>query len=290
MGEIIKRLKKPFSTDEVKWRVQSCGISKKGNPWAMVLAYIDARAVMDRLDEVVGPENWKRKHDFGPNGEVLCGIAIRINDEWIWKWDGAAQTNIEGEKGGLSDSFKRSGVSWGISRYLYKLEEDFANCTRKDMRSEDGWIRATVKPKNNKKENEYATIYWQIPKLPEWARPKTSKKKDKSKNNQEEKNDNNKNNSQNKQKIVDEITALMEDKEINNKQAKNKLQKKYNKESMKKCSKSELSSFLDYLGSINYICNDCEKRKVTEAVKNYCKKNKTKFNNQLVCRDCRGKY
>lgn len=119
MSEIMEELKKPFPADKVHWRV-----GKKANNGnrGLALAYIDSREVMDRLDDVVGPENWKRVHDFGPDGEILCGLAIRIKDEWITKWDGAAHTNFEAEKGGLSDSFKRAAVNWGIGRYLYNLE------------------------------------------------------------------------------------------------------------------------------------------------------------------------
>ena len=38
------------------------------------------------------------------------------------KYDGAENTDIEPVKGGLSDSFKRAAVLWGIGRYLYDME------------------------------------------------------------------------------------------------------------------------------------------------------------------------
>ncbi len=88
---------------------------------AMALAYLTARAVMDRLDSVCGPENWRDEYQPGPSGGVVCGISIRIGDEWITKFDGAPNSEYEAVKGGLSDSFKRAAVKWGIGRYLYAL-------------------------------------------------------------------------------------------------------------------------------------------------------------------------
>lgn len=120
----LKKLKEPFPSKEIKWRI---GKTNKDKTRGMALVYIDARAVMDKLDEVLGPQNWQRKHSFGPKGEVLCSIGIKIKDKWIWKSDGAGQTNFEAEKGGLSDAFKRAGVSWGIARYLYNLDSPWVN-------------------------------------------------------------------------------------------------------------------------------------------------------------------
>ena len=92
----------------------------------MLLAYVTNRAVMDRLDEVCGVGNWRNEFVQAPNGGVLCGISVKIDDEWVTKWDGAENTNVEAVKGGLSGSMKRAAVQWGIGRYLYKLPATFA--------------------------------------------------------------------------------------------------------------------------------------------------------------------
>src|SRR5690606_35268028 len=41
--------------------------------------------------------------------------------EWITKWDGAENTDVQAVKGGLSSSMRRAAVQWGIGRYLYRL-------------------------------------------------------------------------------------------------------------------------------------------------------------------------
>ena len=84
----------------------------------MMLDYVDARYVMDKLDRL-GPENWQDLFVDRPDGSVRCGIGIHIGDEWIWKWDVGTVSDIEPEKGAYSEAFKRAGVKWGIARDLY---------------------------------------------------------------------------------------------------------------------------------------------------------------------------
>lgn len=107
--QVMKALRAPFKPSKVKSRKQA----------GRELFYIDARMVMDRLDRVLGMSNWQNAFQFdGPR--TLCHLSIKLpSGEWITKVDGAGDTNIEGEKGGLSDAFKRAAVLFGIGRYLY---------------------------------------------------------------------------------------------------------------------------------------------------------------------------
>ena len=125
----LKRLSDYFGDDDIEWK--PIVVSRKTNK-GLAAAYVTNRAIMDRLDEVCGPENWKNEFMPGPNGGVVCGLSIRVERgegsvgsggfaEWITKWDGAENTDIEAVKGGLSSSMRRAAVQWGIGRYLYKL-------------------------------------------------------------------------------------------------------------------------------------------------------------------------
>jgi hypothetical protein len=116
-------LKKPLP--EIHWRSQS--MNKEGNQ-AMALAYMDARDVMDRLDAVCGVHCWQDSYVESVRGRVICTISILIGDQWISKSDGAGDTAVEGEKGGISDAFKRAAVKWGIGRYLYDMGAPWAEC------------------------------------------------------------------------------------------------------------------------------------------------------------------
>jgi len=101
-------LKKPFK--QHKWR--------KGYKGGKDLVYIDARDVMNRLDEVFDIDGWQTHYE-NLGGRMICKLSCRIGDKWVTKSDGAGDTDIEGDKGGISDALKRAGVLWGIGRYLY---------------------------------------------------------------------------------------------------------------------------------------------------------------------------
>ena len=120
-NEIIKRLHEPFSAKEIEWKIQITTQDKKRG---MAVAYMDARAVQKRLDEVVGAFNWKNVYSLWHGNSQICGISIFNDDrnEWITKFDGAENSDIEPIKGGLSDSFKRAATVWGIGRYLYEID------------------------------------------------------------------------------------------------------------------------------------------------------------------------
>jgi hypothetical protein len=114
----IAALSAPFPAKCVSWRV---GSTNKDKTKGMALAYIDARDVMERLDAVCGPENWQDRYEFhGPR--TVCYLSIRIGDEWITKADGAGDSDVEAEKGAISDALKRAAVKWGVGRYLYSID------------------------------------------------------------------------------------------------------------------------------------------------------------------------
>lgn len=156
----LQLLAVPFPESDIEWRVQRAG-EKDGRVWAQVVAYITNRAIMDRLDTVCGPTNWKNElHEWQGAAGARCGISIRIDGEWITKYDVSDNTDIEAVKGGVSGAMKRAGVQWGIGRYLYHLEGGWA-----DVR-EDGMLRGEYKSGNTKRYFRYNP-----PPLPTWALP-----------------------------------------------------------------------------------------------------------------------
>lgn len=126
----LAKLKAPFAPDRISWRVGSTNADKSKG---MALAYIDARDVQDRLDEVCGVDGWQCRYVPMHDKKTVCEIGIKIYGnltatmgagtvEWVWKADGAGDSDVEAEKGALSDAFKRAAVKWGIGRYLYDLD------------------------------------------------------------------------------------------------------------------------------------------------------------------------
>ncbi len=123
--EQAKKLEYPFAADEIEWRV--CRTTKDKTK-GQVAAYVDSRAIQERLDTVLGRDNWQN-HFCTVTGKDknsithICEISIFYADrgEWITKSNGAGCTDFEPIKGGLSNAFKRAASMWGIGRYLYNL-------------------------------------------------------------------------------------------------------------------------------------------------------------------------
>lgn len=135
----FEALRAPFPKDAVSWRAQH--FTQDGSK-ALALAYIDARDVMNRLDDVCTPAGWQDKYSHA-NGKTVCDIGVKCGDEWVWKADGAGDSDIEAEKGALSDAFKRAAVRWGIGRYLYTLEAVWVPCKAEQRNGKwvfKGWI------------------------------------------------------------------------------------------------------------------------------------------------------
>lgn len=114
----LTKLAEPFNPSNIEWRI---GATNQDKTKGMALAYIDARHVMRRLDDVCGPGEWQNRYTHAAQ-KTVCEIGIRIDSEWIWKADGSGDSDTEAEKGALSGAFKRAAVRWGIGRYLYEIK------------------------------------------------------------------------------------------------------------------------------------------------------------------------
>ncbi len=110
---IFAALAAPFAADEVRTR----------NQGGRDLQYVTARTVMNRLDEVLGPENWWDEYAPMENA-VICKLTVRLPDgSTVTKSDAGGFTTTadssDYEKTGFSDAFKRAAVKFGVARYLY---------------------------------------------------------------------------------------------------------------------------------------------------------------------------
>lgn len=122
--DLFAALAAPFETHEVKTRSNRSGVE---------LRYITARMAMNRLDSVLGPENWWDEYTPTEHS-VLCKLTIRLPDgTTVTKQDAGGYAGMElrtrtgelirddenDEKSGFSDAFKRAAVKLGVARYLY---------------------------------------------------------------------------------------------------------------------------------------------------------------------------
>lgn len=143
--DVKRSLERPFHPSKLHWRV---GATTKDKAKGIALAYIDARDVMRRLDEVMGFD-WQNKYSLSDNGLLICDIGLKISDSWLWRSNGAGDTDVEAEKGRASDAFKRAAVMWGIGRYLYNLPNT--------------WVPLKAQGRSH--------VLAEQPQLPAWATP-----------------------------------------------------------------------------------------------------------------------
>lgn len=118
-AEIQAALSAPFKQSELGVKPQTVS----GNR-ALAVWYVDARAVMNRLDAVLGPTGWQTSYREFKEG-VVCTLRVCIQGEWVSHEDvgGESDQRDEGDrlKSAFSDALKRAAVHVGIGRYLYEL-------------------------------------------------------------------------------------------------------------------------------------------------------------------------
>jgi hypothetical protein len=112
--DLFAALAAPFESHEMKVRSQT----------GRQLHYITARTAMNRLDNVLGPENWWDEYVPSENS-VLCRLTIRLPDgSTLTKCDAGGYAGMsdsgDDDKSGYSDAFKRAAVKFGVARYLYR--------------------------------------------------------------------------------------------------------------------------------------------------------------------------
>lgn len=171
---IYNELTKPF-TNEIQFRVGETGF-KFGKPYVMLLAYVDSRVIEQRLDDVLGFENWEDKYipisyqdkkNISVSG-YICELTLDINGKKVTKSNSAEMTNFEGLKGGCSKALVRTASRFGIGRHLYDFKNVYAQisevktniCTNYQKVEEKKWNSQSRKYEIVNTHN----IYWGIDK------------------------------------------------------------------------------------------------------------------------------
>jgi hypothetical protein len=131
-GVISYALGATFQDTDIEWRV---GSTNKDKTKCMPLAYLTARATMERLDRVVGPGNWSTAYSSSTlvdgNGKQISGVECRLTVCGVTKADVGVPSMTEPMKGMYSDSLKRAAVQFGIGRYLYDMRAQWVAYTGK---------------------------------------------------------------------------------------------------------------------------------------------------------------
>jgi hypothetical protein len=140
----------PFPAEAIHWKP----LSVKGAR-ALAAAYLDARAIMQRLDSVFGVGGWRDSYQLVNGGSVVCTLSVLVDGKWVEKTDvgSPSEQPDDGDKlkAAFSDALKRAAIKLGIGRYLYRLPRQWV-----DYDPQTRQFKAT-------------------PQLPAWALPQASK-------------------------------------------------------------------------------------------------------------------
>lgn len=129
--QTIKKLSEPIP---YKWRVQS---ANRDRTKVQLTAYIDARQVMDVLDEHCD-HGWSSEfHEIA--GGIFCTITIHDGNHCYSRTDAGNriednntdQMYEQGFKSSASDAFKRAAVQFGVGRFLYDIDTVWLPCNDK---------------------------------------------------------------------------------------------------------------------------------------------------------------
>jgi hypothetical protein len=127
MGINWESLRTPFHPSDVDFRP---GATTKDKTKAIGLAYVDKRLYEDRLDEVVGADNWSV--EYRPLGErgIICRLSVYDNESHrtITREDVGefATDDVASFPTAVAQAFKRACSAFGLGRYLYSLPQVWA--------------------------------------------------------------------------------------------------------------------------------------------------------------------
>jgi hypothetical protein len=114
LDEALPHLRAPFTPAAVRFKVQTYNVERGAG---LVVSYIDARLVIERLNLVVGGD-WEDEYRL-----VDRGMECRLSIHGKARIDvGVAESAAAGGPKALySDAFKRAAVKWGIGVSLYAI-------------------------------------------------------------------------------------------------------------------------------------------------------------------------
>jgi hypothetical protein len=113
----IQQLRAPFTVEAIKFKLQTGGGTAQQPTKALMVPYIDARLVIERLNHVVGYD-WSA--EYTPvDGALECALTVRgTTRRDVGLAEGRA---AGGRKAWYSDALKRAAVHFGIGVSVYAL-------------------------------------------------------------------------------------------------------------------------------------------------------------------------
>lgn len=176
-----KKLTDRFDEKDISWKTLQNSWNE-GKPYALMTPFVNASAIQERLDEVLGWENWKTEYEvkqIDGYKYVVCILSCRTQGgEWISKQNVCEITEKKEDsnapdnpiKSAYSGAFKRVALEFGIGRYLKSIKKYSPKCSEEFPKGENA-VRCYDK-------KAAKTFYAVIPTLEDASTPQSQPKKE----------------------------------------------------------------------------------------------------------------
>lgn len=126
----------PFTADEIKIRILAWS---KDRSRGRIVAYIEGNTIRDRLDTMVGYDNWTAKYTAveAPTATMVCELTIA----------GITKQNVgtgDDHKAAATDALKRAAMEHGIGRYLAYMPQVWVDLNDKGYMQDGSRTRALI--------------------------------------------------------------------------------------------------------------------------------------------------
>jgi hypothetical protein len=118
LNEAAAHLRRPFTAAAVKWKLQATWAAGTRNAGGIVIPFIDARLVVERLNAVV-PGLWWDEYAPGGGKALECALTV----DGITRRDVGTAGATEPEKAIRSDALKRAAVKFGVGASIYAMKQ-----------------------------------------------------------------------------------------------------------------------------------------------------------------------
>lgn len=119
LAEAIPHLRRPFTPEAIRFKVQSVFKGSDGPSGCLIVAYIDARLASERLNRVI-PGGWKAVYAPVDGNPKLLWCHLKVDD--VTRTDVGESTKGM-SKDLVSDALKRAAVHFGVGVSCYALPQ-----------------------------------------------------------------------------------------------------------------------------------------------------------------------
>lgn len=146
LNDAAEHLRRPFAPSVIRFKVQATW--PKDDPRnGLIVSYVDARTISERLNYVVGG-GWST--EFAQWGDDTNLAVCHLTVLGITRSDIGKGSSMEKEKAAFSDALKRAAIHFGPGAFLYKLAAVTLGASERGELDSNGQPTLLIKSRGSK--------------------------------------------------------------------------------------------------------------------------------------------